>query len=79
MRASSDEAASSTQVFDVGQLRLRFKVTTPGCEPLNVRFDPVAMQFNWPPNGRFSWQELMFGPKECIARLRRFQIPASPQ
>ena len=65
-----DESASSTQVFDVGQLRLRFKVTAPGVEPLNVRFDPVAMKFRWSPNEQFNWNDLMFEPKECIARLR---------
>jgi hypothetical protein len=64
-----DESASTTQVFDVGQLRLRFKVTAIGREPLNVRFNPVAMEFRWSPDGRFSWNELMFEPKGCIARL----------
>jgi predicted ester cyclase len=70
-----DESASSTQVFDVGQLRLRFKVSASGCEPLNVRFDPVAMTFHWLPDGSFTWNELMFEPKECIAKLRRNQSP----
>lgn len=71
-----DESASSTQVFDVGQLRLRFKVSALRCEPLNVRFDPVVMVFHWPPDGSFTWNELMFDPKECIARLRKSQVPA---
>jgi hypothetical protein len=70
-----DESSSNTQVFDVGQLRLRFKVSVPGREPLNVRFDPVAMEFRWQPDGRFSWKELMFEPKECIASLKRNQAP----
>jgi hypothetical protein len=65
-----DESASGSQVFDVGQLRLRFKVSAPGREALNVRFDPVAMEFSWSPGGRFNWNELMFEPKKCIARLQ---------
>jgi hypothetical protein len=65
-----DESASSAQVFDVGQLRLRFKVSAQGCEPLNVHFDPVAMEFRWSPDGRFSWNDLMFEPKVCMAKLR---------
>jgi predicted ester cyclase len=32
--------------------------------------DAVAMEFRWPPDGRFGWGELMFEPKDCIARLR---------
>lgn len=65
-----DESASGIQVFDVGQLRLRFRVNSSGGESLNVRFDPIAMKFHWPPDGSFSWNELMFEPKECIAHLR---------
>jgi len=72
-----DESASSSQVFDVGQLRLRFKVSAPECEALNVRFDPVAMEFRCPPDARFSWNELMFEPKACIARLRQSQVVAN--
>ncbi len=74
-----DESASSTQVFDVGQLRLRFKVRMTGFEPVNVRFDPVAMEFRWAPDGRFGWNELMFEPKECIGRLRQNLIAAKVQ
>jgi hypothetical protein len=66
-------------VFDVGQLRLRFKVRATGFEPLNVRFDPVAMEFRWAPDGRFGWNELMFEPKECIAKLRQNLIAAKGQ
>ena len=55
-----DESASSAQVFDVGQLRLRFKVSAPGGEPLNVRFDPVAMEFRWPPDDDGALQ-IMYG------------------
>jgi hypothetical protein len=46
-------------------------------EPVNVRFDPVAMEFHWQPDGRFRWNALMFEPKECITRLRQNQIPAN--
>ncbi len=74
-----DESAASTQVFDVGQLRLRFKVSASGCEPLNVRFDPVAMSFHWAPDGRCRWNELMFEPKECIMRLGQNLIAANGQ
>lgn len=65
-----DESASATQVFDVGQLRLRFKVSVSGSESFNVRFDPVAMAFHWPPDGSFTWNDLMFEPKQCMAKLR---------
>jgi uncharacterized protein len=69
-----DESVSNAQVFDVGQLRLRFKVNIAGCEPLSVRFDPVAMVFQWPPDGRFTWSDLMYEPKECIAKLRHRRV-----
>lgn len=74
-----DESASSTQVFDVGQLRLRFKVGVLGWEPVNIRFDPVAMKFHWSADGSFSWNELMFEPKECIAKIRKSLVPAKAQ
>jgi len=60
----------------VGQLRLRFRVSAPGYEPLNVRFDPLAMEFRWSPGGWFNWNELMVEPKQCIARLRKSQVSA---
>ncbi len=31
---------------------------------------PVANSVDWLPDGRFTWNDLMFEPKECIARLR---------
>jgi len=47
-----------------------FKVSASGREPLNVRFNPVAMAFHWPPDAGFSWSQLMFEPKVCMAKLR---------
>lgn len=59
----------------MGQLRLPFKVSMEGCEPLNVRFDPVAMEFRWLPDGRFAWNKLMFDPKERFMKLRQDFVP----
>ena len=33
-------------------------------------FVAYLREFRWSPDGRFNWNELMFEPKECIARLR---------
>jgi len=74
-----DESVSSAQVFDVGQLRLRLKVSMTGFEPLNVRFDPVAMEFRWAPDGRFDWNELMFEAKECIAKIQHSLVASKVQ
>ena len=76
-----DESAAGPQLFDIAQLRLRFRVTGPDDQSANVRFNPATMQFRWPPGGTFSWSQLMFEPQACIAMLRRdlALIPAKPK
>ena len=74
-----DESPTGPQLFDIAQLRLRFRVTGPDDRSVNVRFNPATMQFRWPPGGSFSWSQLMFEPQACIAMLRKdltMPIPA---
>jgi hypothetical protein len=63
-----DESSNGEQVFDVGQLRLRFSVTKQGGPTMNVRFDPWTAQFSGQ-GVRFTWSELMFRPEVCLNRL----------
>ena len=63
-----DESSGGEQVFDIGQLRLRFSVTKQGGPTINVRFDPLTARFNG--HGiDFTWSELMFRPEVCLKRL----------
>ena len=63
-----DESSGGEQVFDVGQLRLRFSVTKQGGSAINVRFDPWTARFSG--HGvDFTWSELMFRPEVCLKRL----------
>jgi hypothetical protein len=64
-----DESSGGEQVFDVGQLRLRFSVTRKGGPPVNVRFDPWTGRFSGF-GVEFTWSELMFTPEFCLARIR---------
>ena len=68
------ELASARRCSMLGNYGSDSKLSAPGCEPLNVRFDPVAMEFHWSPDVRFSWNELMFEPKDCMARLRKCRV-----
>jgi hypothetical protein len=63
-----DESIGAEQVFDIGQLRLRFSVTKPSGPAVNIRFNPWTARFT---GGRvdFTWSELMFHPEDCITRL----------
>lgn len=66
--AVHDESIGSEQVFDVGQLRLRFTVAQEGRDAVQVRFDPWTATFKgsgW----SFSWTQLMFRPEECLERV----------
>jgi hypothetical protein len=63
-----DESSGGEQVFDVGQLRLRFSVTKQGRPAINVRFDPWTARFSGQ-GVHFTWSELMFRPEVCLNRL----------
>jgi len=56
------------QVFDIGQLQLRFSATKPGGPAVNVRFDPWTARFSGS-GFEFTWSELMFKPKDCIVKV----------
>ena len=63
-----DESIGSEQVFDVGQLRLRFTVGQEGRDPVQVRFGPWTANFEglgW----SFTWTQLMFRPEECLGQV----------
>jgi hypothetical protein len=62
-----DESSGEEQVFDVGQLRLRFSVTKHGGSAINVRFDPWTARFSGQ-GVDFTWSELMFRPEVCLKR-----------
>ncbi|MBZ0159203.1 MAG: restriction endonuclease-like protein [bacterium] len=62
-----DESSGTEQVFDVGQLRLRFSVKKPGGPAVTVRFDPWTARFSGF-GFEFTWSELMFRPKDCLAK-----------
>jgi hypothetical protein len=64
-----DESSGEEQVFDVGQLRLRFSVSKPGGPAINVRFDTWTARFSGNGVG-FTWGELMYRPEFCLAKLR---------
>ena len=76
-----DESPAGPQLFDIARIRLRFRVTGPDDQSVNVRFNPATMQFRWPPGGNFTWSQLMFEPQACIAMLRRdlAPMPAKPE
>ena len=63
-----DESSGGEQVFDVGQLRLRFSVTKQGGSAINMRFDPWTARFSGH-RSEFTWSELMFRPEVCLAKL----------
>lgn len=60
-----DESSGDDQVFDIGQLRLRFAVSMPKGPCVNVRFNPMTSRFTGPEGG-FAWSELMFRPEDCL-------------
>ena len=66
--AVHDESSGTGQVFDVGQLRLRFTVAQEGRDAVQVRFDPWTATFKGP-GWNFTWTELMFRPENCLARI----------
>ena len=61
-------SGGAEQVFDVGQLRLRFSVSKQGVPGINVRFDPWTARFSGS-GFEFAWSELMFRPDDCLARV----------
>lgn len=63
-----DESIGEEQVFDIGQLRVRFSVTKPSGPTVNVRFNPWTARFSGS-GVDFTWSELMFRPEDCIAKL----------
>jgi len=63
-----DEFGGGEQVFDIGQLRLRFSVARPGRPAVTVRFDPASARFR-AADAEFTWGDLMSSPAECLARL----------
>jgi hypothetical protein len=63
-----DESIGSDQVFDIGQLRLRFSVSAARHQAVQVRFDPWTAQFAGP-GWTFSWTELMFRPEDCLKQI----------
>src|SRR5207244_3727577 len=64
-----DESSGEDQVFDVGQLRLRFAVSCKDGAKIIVRFDPATARFS-SAGKLFTWSELMFRPEDCLARIR---------
>jgi len=64
-----DELSGTGQVFDIGQLRLRFSVSKDDGPALIVRFDPWTAKFNTP-EFSFTWSDLMFRPADCLALIR---------
>jgi hypothetical protein len=64
-----DESIGSDQVFDIGQLRLRFSVSTHEGTAVQIRFDPWTARFIGP-GWSFTWTELMFRPEECLKHIR---------
>jgi hypothetical protein len=63
-----DESIGDEQVFDIGQLRLRFSVSKHGRTPTAVRFNPCTARFSAHGIG-FTWSELMFRPELCLKKL----------
>ena len=63
-----DESTGAEQVYDVGQLRLRFSVMKPGGPAVNVRFDPWTARFSGS-GFQFTWSELMFRPEDCLVKV----------
>ena len=63
-----DESSGGEQVFDIGQLRLRFSVSKQGGPAINGRFDLWTARFSGP-GFDFTWSELMFRPEMCLSRL----------
>jgi hypothetical protein len=66
--AVHDESSGTGQVFDVGQLRLRFTVAQEGRDAVQVRFDPWTATFKGP-GWSFTWTQLMFRPEECLEQV----------
>lgn len=64
-----DESIGIGQVFDIGQLRLRFSVSKGVGPVLSVRFDPWTAEFK-SSGFSFTWSELMFCPADCLALIR---------
>ena len=72
--AVHDESIGSEQVFDIGQLRLRFSVSKDKGVALHVRFDPLTARFTGPGWG-FTWTELMFHPEDCLRHFTKAEHP----
>ena len=72
--AVHDESTGGEQVFDIGQLRLRFTVAQEGRDTVQVRFDPWTATFKGP-DWSFTWTQLMFRPEECLGKVG---APATP-
>jgi hypothetical protein len=72
--AVHEESAGRDQVFDIGQLRLRFSVFKDEGAAIQVRFDPLSATFK-APGWNFTWTQLMFRPEEC---LRNFCSAGNP-
>ena len=72
--AVHDESMGSEQVFDIGQLLLRFSVAKDGGAAIQVRFDPWSATFKGP-GWSFTWTELMFRSEECLRHLSRAGDP----
>ena len=70
-----DESSGSDQVFDIGQLRLRFSVSSDQIPAVQIRFDPWTARFSGTDWG-FTWTELMFRPEECLKHLVEPQFTA---
>jgi hypothetical protein len=63
-----DESGTDEQVFDVGQLRLRFVVSLNNESKCTVRFNPSTATFHSSAIS-FTWSELMFRPESCLAKI----------
>ena len=68
--AVHDESLGHEQVFDIGQLRLRFTVWRDEHAPVQVRFDPCTARFMGPV-WEFTWTDLMFHPDDCLKNLSK--------
>jgi hypothetical protein len=67
-----DESIGSDQVFDVGQLKLRFAVSKDRTSATQIRFDPWTARFT-AAACTFTWTELMFHPEDCLKLISRSQ------
>jgi hypothetical protein len=63
-----DESIGGDQVFDIGQLKLRFSVSKNELPAVQVRFNPWTARFAGPTSS-FTWTELMFRPEDCLRHI----------